>query len=400
LILDVASTLFGDQGIRTSMDQIAEASAIQTGSLYHHFDSKEDIYVELVARYLADVARLADRALHDTPATEPLPLDQLEVFAAGVAEASMRNRAALLLTLYETPDGPAELAELAKHVSTTVSDALRELLDRAREAGCLRDHLRIDDLAERISESMQRSALGVPHSRREAEGIPALKCRVIIHGAARIELDDTALDHSAARRAADEVVSAWTTDEGDTTKDRIQLAARSAFARSGYELTTVRDIANEAGMSSAGVYRHIDSKDQLFSSIMRSFTDHMANGWHRVMSAPSTPLEKLDALLWLLAASLERFAPEYKMVLAGIRYAPPTKQNLGRSYQTRLRQLRTVLEDGARSGELDMSGSMNQWARCIMALISSMPESIVRTSGVAAGLELGRDTVLRGIAAG
>ena len=43
--------------------------------------------------------------------------------------------------------------------------------------------------------------------------------------------------------------------------------------------------------------------------------------------------------------------------------------------------------------------SIDLWARCIMALISSMPERVVQKAGVRGALQLGRDTVLRGVAA-
>ena len=52
-------------GLRTTLQEIAEASGIQPGSLYHHFESKEAIIVELVKRYHADLDRQAEMALKE-----------------------------------------------------------------------------------------------------------------------------------------------------------------------------------------------------------------------------------------------------------------------------------------------------------------------------------------------
>jgi AcrR family transcriptional regulator len=38
-ILDTAAELFATSGVRTSLKDIADACGIQTGSLYHHFES-------------------------------------------------------------------------------------------------------------------------------------------------------------------------------------------------------------------------------------------------------------------------------------------------------------------------------------------------------------------------
>ena len=64
-ILDAASVVFGSSGLRATLEEIAEASGIQPGSLYHHFDSKEAIVVELVKRYHADLDRLAEIAVKE-----------------------------------------------------------------------------------------------------------------------------------------------------------------------------------------------------------------------------------------------------------------------------------------------------------------------------------------------
>src|SRR6266852_3643628 len=62
-ILVTASQVFASSGLRTSLQDIADACGIQPGSLYHHFESKEAIVLELLQRYHAELDRVADVAL-------------------------------------------------------------------------------------------------------------------------------------------------------------------------------------------------------------------------------------------------------------------------------------------------------------------------------------------------
>src|SRR5262245_52071019 len=47
-ILQTAAALIASSGLRTSLQEIADAAGILAGSLYHHFESKEAILIELI----------------------------------------------------------------------------------------------------------------------------------------------------------------------------------------------------------------------------------------------------------------------------------------------------------------------------------------------------------------
>src|SRR4029450_6438826 len=67
-ILSTAAEMFASSGLRTSLREIADRCGILPGSLYHHFESKEAIIVELVRRYrdeLDQVAKEAFDSLHE-----------------------------------------------------------------------------------------------------------------------------------------------------------------------------------------------------------------------------------------------------------------------------------------------------------------------------------------------
>lgn len=55
---------------------------------------------------------------------------------------------------------------------------------------------------------------------------------------------------------------------GDT-RERILLAALRLFARDGFEAASVSAIAGELGMTKSALYRHFESKRDIFDSIVR-----------------------------------------------------------------------------------------------------------------------------------
>jgi len=60
-ILAVAAGLFARKGVAAAtVREIADEVGILSGSLYHHFGSKEAIIIELVRRYRGDLDRVAD----------------------------------------------------------------------------------------------------------------------------------------------------------------------------------------------------------------------------------------------------------------------------------------------------------------------------------------------------
>jgi AcrR family transcriptional regulator len=90
----LAGELFAEKGFRaTTVREIADAAGILSGSLYHHFDSKESIGDEILQGFLNDV--LADyRAAVDTDGD---PRAVLETIVHTSTSTLARHRAALAM---------------------------------------------------------------------------------------------------------------------------------------------------------------------------------------------------------------------------------------------------------------------------------------------------------------
>ncbi|MDT3440862.1 MULTISPECIES: TetR/AcrR family transcriptional regulator [unclassified Pseudofrankia] len=400
-ILDAAATLFASTGVRTGIKDIADACGIHPGSLYHHFESKEAIIVALVERYQTDLDTVAQAALEDLRQPDVIPPAKI-IIALGeaIAACAVRHRAALLLTFYEPPAlFSQDLVELAARTPTRIQAAMLEALRAGRQSGYIRPGIDLALLADRLCQSMLHIGIGVSHGIPGGSRMAEIKCRILLDGVAVGPLEDDALDQAPAFLAANKVIATWDEDDAVDEHDRealIRAAARTEFGRRGYEATTVRDIAAAANLSMGGVYRIIESKERLLVSIMSSYVATITAGWRAILRSPSSAVEKLDALMWFDINLMNRFSDEFKIQYAGLREAPPDSPDLTWTFPTQLRQVKSLLAEGAGSGELHLAGaSADIRARCMFSVIW-MPQNIVYSAGPRAALALSRGTVLRG----
>jgi AcrR family transcriptional regulator len=51
-------------------------------------------------------------------------------------------------------------------------------------------------------------------------------------------------------------------------RDEIMASAKKVFARNGFHVTTIADVAREAGLAYGSVYQYFNSKDDLFQALM------------------------------------------------------------------------------------------------------------------------------------
>jgi AcrR family transcriptional regulator len=399
-ILETAARLFASSGLRTSLQQIAAACGILPGSLYHHFESKEAIVVELIERYRADLDDIAKRSLDDLQGPEPAS-DKIMALSAAIAACGARHRAAVLQSFYEPPSGAGDqLVRVARLTPTAIEAAMLETLRAGRASGYVRSGIDLDTLAERLCQTMLYISLGVFRDVPGAGQLPAIRCRIMLEGVAVHPPTDAELDRSNAFRAARQVIDSW--DEVEADEDdrlaRLRAVARAEFGRRGYEATTIRDIAAAAGLSTGGVYRTIGSKEELLASIMGTFPAAVRSGWKSVLGSGSTTVEKLDALMWIDINVVVRFSDEYNIQLAWLRESPPITSDLGQNFPALLRDLKALLARGERSGEVHVDGPSADLRAWSLFDPMWMHENIVRKVGAHAALTLGRESVLRGAA--
>ena len=189
-------------------------------------------------------------------------------------------------------------------------------------------------------------------------------------------------------------------DKGDVG-DRaafILAVARAEFGRRGDEATTIRNVASAAGVSPGAVYRLVESKEELLGSILGPYATSVTDGWDAVLRSRASPLEKIDALLWLDINILDGFSEEHRIQSVSLQYAPPRNLEPRTVVPVPAPSHPRLLADAERAGELRLSWpSADMRARAAVSLIWT-PENIIRDLGTPAALQFARETLLRGAA--
>lgn len=82
----------------------------------------------------------------------------------------------------------------------------------------------------------------------------------------------------------------------DRRAELLRISA-SLFATHGYTETTVRDIADEAGILSGSLYHHFSSKEAMLDEILRDFLGRLLERFTAIEQNGGSPREILDGLV-------------------------------------------------------------------------------------------------------
>jgi AcrR family transcriptional regulator len=131
------------------------------------------------------------------------------------------------------------------------------------------------------------------------------------------------------------------------------VAALEAFAESGYDGASIREIATRAGLSVPGLYHHYPSKQALLAELMTTVMDEVLDRSRRaVTDAGSSPSDRFDAVVESLlrfhmfrreqafvgATEIRSLAPENRSAYIALR-------------DEQQRMLDEIVRDGVAAGE-------------------------------------------------
>jgi len=132
----------------------------------------------------------------------------------------------------------------------------------------------------------------------------------------------------------------------------LQIAA-DLFAEHGYAATTVRDIAEVAGMRSGSLYRHFDSKESMIDEILSTFINQTLDAYETVIAEGRSPRETFERLVQVSLESMTTARSAILIYQNESRYLvqEPRFAYLEEAHQ-RFEQIWTrVLEQGIEAGE-------------------------------------------------
>ncbi len=82
-----------------------------------------------------------------------------------------------------------------------------------------------------------------------------------------------------------------------TRREELLAIAAALFAERGFKNTTVRDIADAAGILSGSLYHHFDSKESMVDELLDSFQRELWAKYDAIEASDQTPRAKLEAVV-------------------------------------------------------------------------------------------------------
>jgi len=153
-------------------------------------------------------------------------------------------------------------------------------------------------------------------------------------------------------------VSAVSTPE--SRRDELLRIAAGLFAERGYRNTTVRDIADAAGILSGSLYHHFDSKESMVDEILSSFQAELFAGYDEILASPAPAREKIEAAVRLSFRAIDEhhhevaiFQNEADQLGRMERFGYLAERN-EQSRQVWMTLLRSGVEAGALRADLDL----------------------------------------------
>lgn len=95
-----------------------------------------------------------------------------------------------------------------------------------------------------------------------------------------------------------------------TRRDELLELAATMFAQRGLRATTVRDIADAAGILSGSLYHHFASKEEMVDEVLRTFLDWLFERYQHIIDTEPNPLARLQGLFMASFDAIERHHAE------------------------------------------------------------------------------------------
>src|SRR4249920_1317640 len=118
---------------------------------------------------------------------------------------------------------------------------------------------------------------------------------------------------ASARSESADVIAADGSMRSERSAHLVVLAGE-LFAQKGYRATTVREIADAAGIQSGSLYHHFKSKDSIGDEILSGFIDDVLADYRAAVASGGSPREVLEQIVRSTSRTLARHRPALAML--------------------------------------------------------------------------------------
>jgi TetR/AcrR family transcriptional regulator, cholesterol catabolism regulator len=137
-------------------------------------------------------------------------------------------------------------------------------------------------------------------------------------------------------------------------RDALIAIAADLFAERGYRSTTVREIAEAAGVLSGSLYHHFDSKESIIDELLSSYLDELLATYREIVAEGGSSIVVLSRLVHAAFGSFDRHRAAITVFQneRGYLLNYPRFGYIAKSEQAVSRLWMKVIRDGIASGEL------------------------------------------------
>ena len=97
---------------------------------------------------------------------------------------------------------------------------------------------------------------------------------------------------------------------GASRREELLAIAARLFAEKGFRNTTVRDIADAAGILSGSLYHHFDSKESMVDEILSTFQEELFGQYDAILAGDQDPLAKVEQAVLVSFDAIDKHRDE------------------------------------------------------------------------------------------
>jgi len=148
-------------------------------------------------------------------------------------------------------------------------------------------------------------------------------------------------------------------------KEQILKCAVKVFARNNYQSARVADIASEAGISEAAVYKHFPSKNAIYLNVLRHMSSRILTFWQDEINKEPNAYRALRNMGLTYFSRMSKHPDELRVQFQAIAEVenPEILERLHQDHQNYMDLINKVIQRGIREGSFrkDVNPAVLGW---------------------------------------
>ena len=137
-----------------------------------------------------------------------------------------------------------------------------------------------------------------------------------------------------------------------STKEIIQKCAARSFRKKGYLATSMRNIAEEAGIQAPSIYNHFKKKHVILEELLMGIAQEFTKNMKDIKSSPISALEKMEKVIELHVRLTVEHTDAIALVTSEwIHLEEPALKKYTRLRNKYEKDFKTIIEEGKKKKE-------------------------------------------------